>query len=415
MIFYFRNILILILVAGCFYSCNKESGIQDSSGIKLMKVYEDEGVEAMVDMIPGDGVLLIVYRNENDVYRFKLVNNNGEEIWNKDFNLIYSTVSSPYMILSNVIHEENQVFTLFYSTGLIRINYNGDVVFNDPEFTGLNDTYRIYNASLNTAGNYLVCGSANISGSRAFFAEIDREGGYIFRKFYFVNVNGQNVFSDVVQNADGSYTVGGSFVSYAPNSNQVAFLVTYDSEGNQIKSKTISPFQNINLEGALTDNFDNLGKKLYYVGNGRYIYVMNVLYGINGKFPSLILLADTSGAILNARRMDLNTFNLCGCTGTEFCKGIVKNPNGGYTCVINSSIENQIILNIIPMNYTKPQYSYLVDFDEAGNITNTYFPDRNYANQFTSICILSDGRKAIGGISQSFGNTFKLTLLIEGK
>jgi hypothetical protein len=87
----------LILVAGMICGCDREEVSEELQGIESFQILPDENVKWSLGAIAIEGAVLLTYIDNLNEYVFKLIENDGTEIWTKKFGYLYETNESGEM------------------------------------------------------------------------------------------------------------------------------------------------------------------------------------------------------------------------------------------------------------------------------------------------------------------------------
>lgn len=412
---YFKHIVLLLIFTPLLVSqnsCKKDNLEESKLNATSMRVYDVGGLKEVIEIVAGNDVALIVYNSFQEEYRFKLIDLEGNEIWDKSYSLNSGTSSQNQ--IEDVIHEDDNSFTVVYGRRLMRINYDG-LLFEDIEsFTDLSNSYTITSIEPNEKGNYLILGKAFLVGNRTYFGEYTRSGEEVFRDLFTVNVNGSNNFNSIIANEDGSYIIAGVFNTSSQNFNNQFFILEYSSTGERLAEHYYKVADYVNLPNETISGTTNSCTGFYRTANGNLILATNSFSSDENNQAALLFSINPSWEVENVQLLDLAPTNALGSSLSGVGEGIIKNPNGTFTGVVfESTLRDQSFFNEIPINFLEQEFSYFFDLDQNGKLTSMEYFDRNYANNFSNLCKLSNGKTAFAGVVLSFGEEFKLALILK--
>jgi hypothetical protein len=400
--------VILIPLLG-LTSCEKAPISEDLINADGWKVFPSENVKWALDAIPGEGVALLTFIDNEDNYQFKLIDNSGNEIWTKDFGYTYRVsprtqikAAAPDTLI-HIIYDIDNTFAIFRGSSLKKINHKGNVVFSDPSFLNGMEKVNVDRIVLGNTDNYLVLGDLSISGNRAFASEYNRQGQQVYIKTYSVNLSGLNTFTDAQALEDGNHLLAGTFESKTAGLSSSFFLANLAPNGDLTLIK--------NNEMRCTAC---VGRQLYKTKEGEYVYLISAIVEDALDSRSLVYHVNQAGDISHLDSLDLTSFNLASRSslvqkGDGSFAGIIKSKNHIRTLESLGSLSSPTK----PNTYTGPVYSYYFSLNEIGIVKNKVFFTTSYSNYFNSIIKLSNNRILIFGALQSFGEDNKLSIIFK--
>jgi hypothetical protein len=192
---YTAAVLSLILTGS---SISTESAKSNDGPTDMLVILPDPVSGEIISATAGPArVLLLSGSNSNEL---KMINNPERVLWSKVLDLF---VFENFAISTDVkvFARPNKEFHPFYGSTRMRVSSTGEVLALDTLF--LDDVRpapvrkTTYGIGVNkiiasTNDTYLIMGDYNLSGNRAFIAEIDQSGEMLFHTFYTVNINGDN-------------------------------------------------------------------------------------------------------------------------------------------------------------------------------------------------------------------------------
>jgi hypothetical protein len=400
--------LILIPLLGLI-ACEKEPISENLINAEGWKIFPTEHVKWALDAVPGEGVALLTYIDNDDNYQFKLIDNAGNEIWTKHFGYTYkisprtqSRESAPDTLI-HIIYDVDNTFAIFRGSSLKKIDHKGNVVFNDYSFLNGMEKVNVERIVLGNNDNYLVLGDRSISGNRAFASEYNRQGQQEYLKTYSVNLNGLNTFTDAQSLEGGNHLLAGTFESKTAGLSSSFFLANLASNGDLTLIK--------NNEMLCTSC---AGRQLYKTRENEYVYLISAIDEDAVDSRSLVYHVNQAGDISQLDSLDLASFNLASRSS------LVQKGDGSFAGIIKSknhirSLDNAGAFSTPskPNTYTEPVYSYYFSLNEIGRVKNQVFFTTSYSNYFNSIIKLSNNRILIFGALQSFGEDNKLSIIFK--
>jgi hypothetical protein len=238
-----------------------------------------------------------------------------------------------------------------------------------------------------TANNtYLVMGDYNLSGNRAFIAEIDQSGEMLFQKFYTANVNGSNQYTGGIALEDGGYLVAGTSTA-----GKSSFFIQKLNASGKILRTTLNE----------VDNYNFTGHEFFKKANGDYVYLVCPFNSNSIDRRARFYTVNDTGAILDTSYLDLASLNIS--------QGMVEESDGSFIGLVKDKDES----NNNAGSFTQPEYAYLYKLDTEGKVLNQRYLYRSYSSSYTAITKLSDGKTLIAGSTLSFGEEYKLSLLFQ--
>jgi hypothetical protein len=403
----FKVLILMLFIVSV--SCEKQPFTEDQLSAAGIKILHSENVKWARDAIPGEGVVLLTYVDNDDKYQFKLIDNAGNEIWTKHFGYKYQisprtvqALTGPDTIIQ-IIYDVDNTFTVFRGNSMKKIDHAGNVVFSDNSFLTGMEKASVAKIMLGNADNYLVLGELSISGKRAFVSEFNRQGQQEFIKIYTVNVSGVNFFTDAQALKDGNYLLAGTFESNTEGLSSSFFLANLAPNGDL----TIVGNNDITCASCV-------GRQLYKTAEDNYIYLISALDQDAQELRSSLYHFNQAGEILNVDYADLAPFNLASQ------RSLLQNEDGSFTGIIKTKDDIQTTLSnstasdpLRPNTYTVPVYSYYFSLNKFGAVQDKAFFSTSYSNYFNSIIRLSNGRVLIYGALQSFGEEMKLSIVFK--
>jgi hypothetical protein len=347
----------------------------------------------IISATAGETCVLLLYGTSRN-YELTMTNNQGGVLWSKALDL--TDFENFAISLGPIIFARpNNEFHLFYGSSRLRMNAKGETLALDTLF--LDDvrpapvgglTYGIgVNKMIATANDtYLVMGDYNLSGNRAFIAEVDQSGEMLFQKFYTANVNGSNQYTGGIALEDGGYLVAGTTTA-----GKSSFFIQKLNASGKILRTTLNE----------VDNYNFTGHEFFKKANGDYVYLVCPFNSNSIDRRARFYTVNDTGAILDTSYLDLASLNIS--------QGMVEESDGSFIGLVKDKDES----NNNAGSFTQPEYAYLYKLDTEGKVLNQRYLYRSYSSSYTAITKLSNGQTLIAGSTLSFGEEYKLSLLFQ--
>ena len=171
----------LILVAAMICGCDREEVSEELQGIESFQILPDENVKWSLGAVAGDGVVLLTYIDNLNEYVFKLIENDGTEIWTKKFGYSYKLNEFGQIPKMKIILDLDSSFAIFYGNGLKKINYQGEIVYSkDYFFPSGGGLVSVYDVQIGVNITYIISGSNyNSAGGTSEFIQKREQDGTI--------------------------------------------------------------------------------------------------------------------------------------------------------------------------------------------------------------------------------------------
>ena len=374
-------------------SCSKESPRANEWPTENVVVLPVSVSGEIISATAGETCVLLLYGTSRN-YELTMTNNQGGVLWSKALDL--TDFENFAISLGPIIFARpNNEFHLFYGSSRLRMNAKGETLALDTLF--LDDvrpapvgglTYGIgVNKMIATANDtYLVMGDYNLSGNRAFIAEIDQSGEMLFQKFYTANVNGSNQYTGGIALEDGGYLVAGTTTA-----GKSSFFIQKLNASGKILRTTLNE----------VDNYNFTGHEFFKKANGDYVYLVCPFNSNSIDRRARFYTVNDTGAILDTSYLDL--------AGLNISQGMVEESDGSFIGLVKDKDES----NNNAGSFTQPEYAYLYKLDTEGKVLNQRYLYRSYSSSYTAITKLSNGQTLIAGSTLSFGEEYKLSLLFQ--
>jgi hypothetical protein len=392
-------VLVVLFLASMFMACEKEKATTNAPGLENVTVYPDADVYWAIGAVAGDGVVLLVYGDNAEQIRFKLIDNAGYEIWTKTFGYTYNPNDFNSFSNINVIFDADNTFAIFSGTGLKKINLAGDVVFNDDDFLGALANATIHKIMLGNNDAYVALGVIGLGGQRAFISEISRTGHQNFIKLYAVNTIGLNVFTGAVKTATGGYLAAGSFASNTAGLASAFFTMKLAPNGDILA-----------LNKTEIDSCVCHGRDFIQLGDNSYAYVLSPGgFDLPENRTRVYRINDTA-TVLGLSFINLAKTNFGAGYTPFFGNGLVQTNSGALLGIIKSGFEGRFASSSFgfPLTYTAPHYGYYYALNANAARTNQAYLNTYYSNYLNSIVTLSNGHALVFGTTLSLGDETKL-------
>lgn len=409
------QVFLFLLASLVFSACEKSDDASERNmNISQIKVLQESNVGSAITVVAGNGVYLLLYSDLDGQYFTKLLTNAGVEVWTKNISSDLGFIASDEsLIIEEVLYDIDGTFAFFSGQRLIRINVQGEVVYDNPTFaSGIPDAAnqaRILNVFLTSDGGYFVSGSFRQNTdtrSRAYFSKYSRTGVDEFSKLSFINASGHMGITDGIENEDG-FTLGGYYSSGSSSIKTAFFIQKISAEGEtlwrqvheiSLPDESSSPTESSHYK-------DILGRELIELGNGNMMYFMVPQRIDFSDQRTKSYVVDELGELVDSVFFDLASSNIFAGMRPSIGKGIVQTNNGGFEGLVNTgiiSIDKEVDnFNTFPLNYELPSYGYSFLMDASGIIENMNYIDQSLFNNLSSIALLSNGNTVIFGVRQS--------------
>jgi hypothetical protein len=388
---YLRHIVLLFILV--ISSCSKESSSTDQE-VTSVRVYEDANIKVALGAVPGDNVVLLIYADNEDELFFKLLNNNGDELWTRSYGLTLKSSSADGTADFQVIEDIENSYAIFHEAKLIRIDYQGNIIFQDDDF--YQSTFQsviLYRVMINDQQNYILLGAASVSGNRAFMAEYDRTGQRLSFTLFTINVSYTNCFTDLVKLDDGGYLLAGTAASDLRGQPSYFFTVEIGDSGQQV-----------NTQYYRQNDFKGTGKELIQLKDGKLGYLVSPLDLLSPDGRSRLYILNDNGAILDTSYVNIARSNFGAGNGPYLGVGLEVLPDGSMIGLMHTNTEVSLgVVGGVVGNFESAHFSYLYKLDQLGRLTQSDKIPLTYSNYINSIARLSDGKMLLFGHTLSYG------------
>lgn len=401
------RIIHITLLALLSAACDKNlEGPTSLLGPEIIKSYDDEDVLVLTDATAGDGVVLLTFiDNGNNIY-FKLIRNNGDELWTVDPGLTFLQ-NSRAQYVQKVLFENDDLITVFYLNARIRYSLNGEEVSREEDFIQVPwSNMDINNIAIGADGNYLVIGNASVSGMRAAYFMLDREGNMLSPFLFAITPNGGNAYTGVVVMEDGSYMLAGAYTSPLQQLSNAYFVTKVAATGEALwtVSQPTTPFH-----GA---TFDKPGRDLIRTSDGHFLYVIDGWGDHSGQ--RIVRFTQFGEDLGDQRDMAFADFNISYATPPFIGTVVAEHSDGSIYGVMNS--RNWSLLNglgLLTASYFPPHYAYFYQYTPRDHSLDAAYFDRTYSNYLSAATRLSNGKVMLAGTILSLGVDKKIIITIK--
>lgn len=382
-----------------------------------IQVFSDVEATYPMTAVAGDGVFLLVYQDNSDYYQFRLMDNERNILWTKQFDeLVKNTIDNNYeIIIDKVLYDIDNTFAIFFGKRLIKISPDGEIVLDQPNF--LNYISEVCDIQLASDGNYIVCGN---NGQRAVFSIYSREGELILNKLYFVHLPEKNSFTSFRETVDGGYIVGGCNESITPGLDCSIFFVKYSSVGGVEWTKRY--YVDPPTIGSSSENGENsFGKEIILNADGSFKYIFNTGNSISVNQTGRIIQLNLEGDSINTETLQKGRSNFCAGTDKDrnvfarfnspmqgIGRGSIQLQDGKVIGVVNEKRTND---NLSQLNFNISEHAYTYVLNSQNQIISTDFIDTNFAINISDITQLSDNSIVLFGSILGFENKLELILI----
>jgi len=361
----------------------------------------------LADATPGDGVVWLTYLTNDNYYHFKLIDNEGNEIWTVHTDMQYlSNIRSAYV--QKVIFEEDGLVTVFFNNGRFRYNLSGEEVLREEEFFQLPYTIvDVRNIIVGAQGGYVLIGAVSIAGMRALAVGFDREGNELFTRIFSVTANGRHAYTGAQVLEDGTCLLAGSYTSPVAALMNAFFVTRIAPDGAELFTQVHSTTE---FHGAPANTWYP-GRDLIKTGHDNYLFAID---GWGSKpFQRLVQFDamgnETADQQVIEFRSETRSYGLPPFIGSV----IAGRPDGSIVGVLNS---NQWFLpgaqGIATAPYMPPHYANLYQFSLSDHTLNAADFNRLYSNYLSAAVRLSNGNVMIAGTILSLGADMKIIIAI---
>ncbi|MFT5513236.1 MAG: hypothetical protein ACI8SE_001642 [Bacteroidia bacterium] len=400
----FGLILSLIVIVS---ACDKDVIKTNSSDIERLQIWEEDEVKWAMGAVAGEDVVLLVYVDNANLYNFKLIDNDGLEIWTKTFGYVYSVKSNGQIPDMKIIHDSDSSFAIFYDYGLKKVDYNGSVIYDKNTFIDRNRFRRlvISNVVLGMNNEYMIVGSQGV-GTFAFsiFLRYDKDGLLLGSPISQQRQAQIERNTDVIPYKGSSVLIGNTGTSFSSSDSNYLTVTKFDPNGNQ----------QVQIFHSSIPDGNYLGRELIKISEGNYGYLLSPIDNRSGDKRSRLYHFNDSGEITGMTYLDLAPLNVGAGNTSYIGKGLVKNGKNGFTGLMKMDVEiSKEGSSSRPGTYNKAHYSYYYDLNESAELIRSEYITRTYSNYFNGIVKMSNNQLLLFGTTLSLGEYRKLTTTIR--
>ena len=419
----FWTILFFALLVGCNKDDSDESPLLNPSSIKIL---QDDFSDRTLDLTPGDGVMLATYTTADEKIIFVLMNNEAEIIWRKDFGLfaeVYFTVGEPLRYrIDQILYEGNGVFSISAvdfggDARFLKINTQGEIIFDENEFFTLTNGYYRYGMLLDTEQNYISFGA--LGTGRAFLSKHAPNGDLIFRKIFVESVDGSQAVTGCVETNSGELVLAGTFLPGALSDTSPGFFIRkYSAAGDELWSKRyeLDPLPVATNTSSLNAGY---GKDLIQNPDGSFSFLLNDPNQNADPSKARLVKFSSEGDFVKEDFINLASTNLIGGHSVSLLgsiyqgtigQSLTRKADGTYMGIVNRYNESD---SRSGSNLRTPHFPYIFELNSGGDLVNMEFSDRVYSSFYTTCVTLSNGKTAIYGRIISIGEDSKPLIIIQ--
>jgi hypothetical protein len=403
----------LILVAGMIGGCDREEVSEELQGIESFQILPDENVKLSLGAVAGDGVVLLTYIDNLNEYVFKLIENDGTEIWTKKFGYSYKPNEFGQIPKMKIILDLDSSFAIFYGNGLKEINYQGEIVYSkDYFFPSGGGLVSVYDVQIGVNNTYIISGSNynSAGGTSAFIQKREQDGTIVGQGIGVRNPNPSTrkySYTGAIALEDGKYIVAGinDYFEGLERSTDLFHVIVFDS-------KRLGSIPE--LLQVIDPDMTMGGRELIKVSEDSYAYLMSPEGGASQDQKSRLYHFDTSGTVKGITYLDFAPQNYAVGGSPYTSQGLVKNASGGYTGLmrVGEEIFTESDANQ-PGNYKEAHYGYVYELNANMELIHAEYINRNSSNYFNGITKMSNDKILLFGTTLSFGEEMKLTIAIR--
>jgi hypothetical protein len=409
----------LILVAGMICGCDREEVSEELQGIESFQILPDENVKWSLGAVAGDGVVLLTYIDNLNEYVFKLIENDGTEIWTKKFGYSYKPNEFGQIPKMKIILDLDSSFAIFYGNGLKKINYQGEIVYSkDYFFPSGGGLVSVYDVQIGVNNTYIISGSFSneAGGTSAFIQKREQDGTIVGQGISGGNIgnitrpnpsNRKYAYTGAIALEDGKWIAAGIndyiYGEYYPN--DLFHVIVFDS-------KRLGSIPE--LLQVIDPDMTMGGRELIKVSEDSYAYLMSPEGGASQDQRSRLYHFDTSGTVKGITYLDFAPQNYAAGGSPYTSRGLVKNASGGYTGLmrVGEEISTESDVNQ-PGSYKEAHYGYVYELNANMELIHAEYINRNSTNYFNGITKMSNDKILLFGTTLSFGEEMKLTIAIR--
>jgi hypothetical protein len=397
----FGLILSLIVIVS---ACDKDVIKTNSSDIERLQIWEEDEVKWAMGAVAGEDVVLLVYVDNANLYNFKLIDNDGKEVWTKTFGYRFLVKENGQIPGMKIIHDSDSSFAIFYDYGLKKVDYNGSVIYDNKSFINRNRYGRLVITNLRLSPNdeYMIVGS--VGRAQPALLQLNKAGVQVG---VFINSQGQSHndrYTDVIPYKDGSFLIGRTGTSDNSADSNYFFVREIRNDGKV-------------LAGLIDEKiFDGryVGRELIKISEGHYAYLLSPIDDRSPDKRSRLYHFNDSGEITGLTYLDLAPLNVATGNESYISKSLVRNGKMGFTGLMKMDFEIPTEgSSSRPGTYNNAHYSYYYDLDGAGELIRSEYITRTYSNYFNGIVKMSNGQMLLFGTTLSLGEEPKLTTTIR--
>jgi hypothetical protein len=403
----------LILVAGMICGCDREEVSEELQGIESFQILPDENVKWSLGAIAIEGAVLLTYIDNLNEYVFKLIENDGTEIWTKKFGYLYETNESGEIRKMKIILDSDNSFAIFYENGLKKINFQGEITYSKDDFIWSNiRVFSVFDVQISDKGTYLISGSfydTRLGGFlRATIREVEQDGTLVGQDHEVpFNSNEYKAYTGAIALEDGKFLVAGDVTEQFSQGREdnLFQVVLFDSKRTSHVPELLR---------VVDQDVTMVGRELFQVSEDSYAYLMSPEGSAPEDQRSRIYHFDTTGTVKGITYLDFAPQNYAAGGSPYTSRGLVKNASGGYTGLmrVGEEISTESDVNQ-PGSYKEAHYGYVYELNANMELIHAEYINRNSTNYFNGITKMSNDKILLFGTTLSFGEEMKLTIAIR--
>lgn len=399
----------IICALAILASCDKVSEAPENLlRPTLMRSYDDPEVQALTDATAGDGVVLLTYITEQGTYNFKLIDNDGNELWTTASNLPF--VSGTRLgHVHKAFFEDDGLITVLHQRGRIRYNMQGEEVSRENILFTFN--FDIRNVIQGPNGEYIFIGYQVVTTNnlRATATGIDRNGNFLFTHTY-TGTTGICAYTGGVTLEDGSYLLSGAYNSINDDQGDAYFITRIGPTGEVLWTVQ---HPTTDVPASLWDRNLIAGRNMIRTADGNYLFFIE---GYLDRQQRIVRFDDTGAETGPHWEIELQSPGYT-FAGTGYRGAALAQHMDGSLYFIGNGWRDKLILgtNIIRVQgaWQQPSYgSFARLAPESDGWARADF-SRNYNNWLTAVIPLSNGKVMLAGTILSLGVDLKLVIAVQ--
>lgn len=406
----FYIICALALVA----SCDKVSEAPENLlRPTLMRSYDDPGVQALTDATAGDGVVLLTYITNQGTYNFKLIDNDGNELWTVASNLPYMWQSNSAFV-HKVLFEDDGLITVLYHRSRVRYNMDGEEVSREENrFAFPWNNFVTRNVIQGQNGEYIYIGYYTVSGlnTRASVVGYDRDGNVLFSDFYSA-LPGTYAYTGGQTLDDGSYLLAGSYSALTEGHSESYFVTRINPSGEVLWTVTHPATDTLS---SVLEQTEIAGRNMIRTADGNYMFFIE---GFSKSQQRIVRFDDAGEEIAPQRTINFEGPGYTYANSAYKGAALAQHEDGSLYFIGNEwNQENRPILGtnvlIVQGVFQSPSYGSFFRLDTESDVWKRAYFNRNYNNWLTGAIRLNNGKIMLAGTILSLGTDLKIIVAVQ--